>query len=159
MREEGTILLIEDRQDDVVLLLRSFARAGITNPIQVVTDGEQAVGYLTGSGKYSNRAEFPLPDLILLDLKLPKMDGFDILKWIRMHRDLCNLRVVVLTSSDNIRDVNLAYSLGANSFLVKPVDFEHFVQISQALKGYWLWMSKAPEVSRPTRRNKQRGGG
>src|SRR3954447_9263903 len=112
----AVILLVEDRQDDVLLVLRSFEKAGIQIPIQVVTDGEQALAYLSGSGKYSKREDYPLPDLVLLDLKIPKLDGFEVLRWIRTHLQLSRLRVVVLTSSDDVRDVNLAYSLGANSF-------------------------------------------
>jgi CheY-like chemotaxis protein len=115
----------------------------------LVTNGDQAIAYLKGEGAFSNRAEYPLPELVLLDLKLPGIDGFQVLRWIRQQPELKALRVVVLTSSDRIQDVNLAYQLGANSFLVKPVDFERFVEISQALKGYWLWLSRAPELSRP----------
>src|ERR1041385_2090882 len=123
MRDDALILLAEDRPDDVMLVLRSFERAGIKNPIRVVPDGEKAIAYLGGSGAFSDRQAHPLPELILLDLKMPRMDGFKVLRWIRTHPKLSRLRVVVLTSSENIRDVNLAYSLGANSFLVKPMDF------------------------------------
>src|SRR5215472_4175102 len=96
----------------------------------------------------SNRAEYPAPDLMLLDLNMPGISGFDVLIWVRKQPGLSLLRVIVLTTSDDVRDVNLAYQLGANSFIIKPVDFEHFVQTSRALKGYWLWMSEAPEVVR-----------
>jgi len=96
----------------------------------------------------SNRAEYPLPELLLLDLKMPKLDGFEVLRWLRQDPGLKALRVVVLTSSEEISDVNRAYQLGANSFLVKPVNFDHLVEISQAIKGYWLWLSKVPEAFR-----------
>jgi CheY-like chemotaxis protein len=115
----------------------------------VAQTGEEAVAYLSGEGRYRNRTEFPLPALVLLDLKMPGMDGFDVLKWVREQPGLSLLRVVVLTSSDSMRDVNLAYQLGANSFLVKPVDFDRFVEISQALSGYWLWLDRAPDIARP----------
>jgi CheY-like chemotaxis protein len=147
--DEAVILLAEDRDDDIVLIRRAFIKGNILNPLQVVRNGEAAIAYLGGQGKYSNRVEYPLPELLLLDLKMPGLDGFEVLRWIRQQPGLNSLRVVVLTSSDEIRDVNLAYQLGANSFLVKPIDFERFVEISQAVKGYWLWMSKAPDLSRP----------
>ena len=148
MVECGVILLAEDREDDVLLLQKAFAKANLLNPVHIVRDGVEVVAYLTGEGKYANRAEFPLPDLLLLDLAMPKLNGFEVLTWIRQQPLLRALRVVVLTSSDRIQDVNLAYQLGANSFIVKPMDFEQFVEVSRAVKGYWLWLSKAPEVLR-----------
>ncbi len=149
MSDQALFLLVEDTDDDVLLIRRAFVQANILNPLQVVRRGEEAIAYLKGEGLYSNRAEYPLPDLVLLDLKLPGIDGFQVLRWIRQQPELKALRVVVLTSSDEIRDVNEAYKAGANSFLVKPVDFERFVEISQALKGYWIWLSRAPEIERP----------
>src|SRR6266850_4379035 len=119
MSDQAVILLAEDREDDIVLVRRAFAKAYVLNPLQIVRDGEELVAYLKGEGKYANRAEYPLPDLLLLDLKMPRMDGFQVLEWIRQQPGLSNLRVVVLTSSENMRDVNRAYQLGANSFMVK----------------------------------------
>lgn len=148
MSDQALFLLIEDTENDVLLIQRAFIKAKILNPLLIVKTAEEGVAYLQGEGRYHNRAEFPLPSLILLDLKLPGMDGFEFLRWIRRQPGLTSMRVVVLTSSDLMRDVNLAYQLGANSFLVKPVDFERFVEISQALNGYWMWMSKAPETYR-----------
>ncbi len=148
MPEQALILLAEDREDDVILVRRAFEKAKVLNPMHVVRNGAEAIAYLKGEGKYSNRAEYPLPELLLLDLKMPGTDGFDVLKWMRQQPGLQAMRVVVLTSSDQMRDVNEAYHLGANSFLVKPIDFERFVEMSQAINGYWLWMSKAPETSR-----------
>jgi CheY-like chemotaxis protein len=151
MPEHALILLVEDREDDIVLVKRAFAKANVLNPVHVVRDGAQDIAYLKGEGKYSNRAEYPLPELLLLDLKMPGIDGFEVLKWLRQQSGLQTLRVVVLTSSDQLRDVNAAYQMGANSFLVKPIDFERFVEMSQAISGYWLWLSKAPEASRAPR--------
>ena len=151
MPEQALILLAEDREDDVILVRRAFQKAKVLNPMHVVRNGAETIAYLKGEGKYSNRAEYPLPELLLLDLKMPGTDGFDVLKWMRQQPGLQAMRVVVLTSSDQIRDVNAAYQLGANSFLVKPIDFERFVEMSQAINGYWLWMSKAPETSRASR--------
>lgn len=152
MSDQALFLLIEDTENDVLLIQRAFIKAKILNPLLIVKTGEEAIAYLQGEGRYRNRAEFPLPSLILLDVKLPGMDGFEFLRWIRQQPGLATMRVVVLTSSDLMRDVNLAYQLGANSFLVKPVDFERFVEISQALNGYWMWMSKAPETYRGAER-------
>ena len=149
MSDQAVILLAEDGENDILLTRRAFAKAGLLNPLHIVRDGAAAIAYLKGDGPYANRAEYPLPDLLLLDLKMPQKDGFEVMRWIRDQPSLRGLRIVVLTASDEIRDVNLAYQLGAASFLVKPVVFEHFVEVSQTLKGYWLWMSKAPEISRP----------
>ena len=146
--DQSVILLVEDLADDVLLIRRAFEKAKVINPIHVVPNGEEAISYLNGSGKYANRAEYPLPDLVLLDLKMPGIDGFEVLRWIRQQPGLSSLRVVVLTSSDHMRDVNEAYQLGANSFLVKPLEFERFVSMSAAINGYWLWLSKTPDSSR-----------
>src|SRR5947209_7299404 len=151
MSDQALFLIVEDNEDHVVLIRRAFSKSKVLNPIQVVRNGEDAIAYLRGVGPFSNRAEFPLPGVILLDLKMAGMDGFDVLRWIRSQPELRPIRVVVLTSSSEIRDVNLAYQLGANSFLVKPVDFEDFVRVTQALQGYWLWTDKAPEVNRPAK--------
>lgn len=150
MSEPAVILLVEDNPDDVALLRRAFIKARVMNPVHVARSGEEAVAYLAGEGKYGNRAEFPVPSLVLLDLKLTGMHGFDVIRWIRQEPYLKALRVVVLSSSDNMRDVSQAYQLGANSFLIKPADFDRFVEISQALNGYWIWLDKAPDVTQST---------
>jgi CheY-like chemotaxis protein len=147
--DQAIILLVEDREDDILLVRKAFQKGDICNPMQIVRDGEEAIHYLAGEGKYSNRAEYPLPDLILLDLKMPKVDGFDLLNWIRRQDGFANIPVVVLTASDAIRDVNRAYALGANSFLVKPFEFENFIETAKTLKEYWLNLSKRPESNRP----------
>lgn len=147
--ERALFLLVEDNENDVLLIRRAFLKGNILNPMHVTRSGEEALAYLKGEGPYANRLEYPVPELVLLDLKMPGMDGFAVLRWIRAQPSLKALRVVVLTSSSHIKDVNLAYQEGANSFLVKPVDFERFVEISQALAGYWLWMNEAPQVMRP----------
>jgi len=150
MSAPSLILLIDDSENDMILMRRAFIKAKLLNPLLAVASGEEAIAYLTGTGKYANRAEYPLPGLVLLDIKMNGMDGFEVLRWIRSQPGLKTLRVVMLTSSNEMRDVNLAYQLGANSFLIKPMDFERFVEISQALSGYWLWMDKAPESFRPS---------
>src|ERR1041385_4515920 len=151
MLEQSVILLVEDSDDEVAIIRKAFRNAGVENPLHVVADGKAAVAYLAGTGKYSLRDEYPLPGLVLLDLKLPGMHGFEVLRWIRQTPGLTAMRVVVLTSSDQIRDVNAAYQLGANSFMVKPTDFQNVVEMAKTLRMYWLQMSKAPEISRSPR--------
>ena len=148
MAEHAVILLAEDEEDYVLLIRHAFSQANIPNPLHVVWNGQEAIAYLKGEGKYSNREEYPLPDLLLLDLKMPRINGFEVLKWIRSQPGLAPLRVLVLTSSEEIRDVNQAYLLGANSFLVKPLDFQDFAQLSRLIMEFWLKASKTPETHR-----------
>lgn len=148
MSDRAVFLLVEDNESDVILIQRAFVTAKILNPLFIVNSAEDAMAYLAGAGRYNNRDEFPLPGLILLDLKLPGLDGFDFLRWLRQQPGIHSLRVVVLSSSDHVRDIDQAYKVGANSFLVKPVDFERFVEVSLALNGYWIWLDRAPDVSR-----------
>jgi len=148
MPELALFLLVEDSADDVLLMRRAFQKASILNPLQVVRSGEEAIKYLSGEPPYQNRAEFPLPSIILLDLKLTGKDGFQVLEWIRARPGFCRLRVIVLTSSEAIYDVDRAYKLGANSFLTKPVHFDQLAQMMQAVKGYWVWHDQAPTAVR-----------
>jgi CheY-like chemotaxis protein len=146
--EAGVVLLAEDREDDVILVREGFAHADLNNPIYVVRDGEEAIQYLGGMEKYSDREKFPMPDLLLLDLKMPKIDGFEVLKWVRAQPEISTLRVVVLTSSAEIYDVNKAYALGANSFLVKPMDFKDYTTLSRIMAKFWFELSQAPSLPR-----------
>jgi CheY-like chemotaxis protein len=146
--DHAVVLLAEDREDDVLLIRRAFDKAQLANPIQIVHDGEEAIDYLSGTGKYASRDEYPLPDLILLDLKMPKVDGFQVLEWIRQQPGIRGIAVVVLTSSDQLRDVNHAYHLGANSFLVKPTDFGNSIELARLLREYWMHTVKFPETFR-----------
>jgi len=149
MPERSTILLVEDNDNDIIFVKRAFSQAHLLNPVTVVKNAEEAMAYFLGIGAYKDRAEYPLPSLVLLDLKLPGMGGIEFLKWVRQQPGYGSTRVVVLTSSNLHRDLNDAYQSGANSFLVKPVDFERFVEIASALSGYWLWMDSEPETQRP----------
>src|SRR5579883_241421 len=152
MLDRALFLLVEDDENHADLVRRAFRKANIVNPLQVVRSGQEAMVYLEGAGPYSNREEFPLPRIILLDLKMPGINGFDLLRWIRRQPGLSAIRVVVLTSSNETRDVNLAYELGANSFLIKPVDFDDFVQLTKALQGYWIWLNTDAEAFRSSSR-------
>lgn len=142
MRDQSVILIAEDEEDYVLLLKRAFAGANIPNPIFSVSTGRDAISYFKGEGEYTNRDEYPLPDLLLLDLKLPGFSGLEILRWLRSQPELLDLRVVVLTSSEQLNDVNDAYRLGANSFLMKPYDFENLVHLATVIQQYWLYLSK-----------------
>lgn len=148
MPEHAVILLAEDDEDYVLLIQQAFSKAHVPNPLYVVSTGQEALMYFKGEGKYANREEYPLPELLLLDLKLPRYNGFEILAWIRSKPGLAALRVLVLTSSDQIRDVNDAYRLGANSFLVKPYDFEDLVHFTHLIQEFWLQRSKCPDSFR-----------
>jgi CheY-like chemotaxis protein len=148
MSDTSVILIVEDREDDILLIRKAFQKAAVTNPIHVVRDGDEAIAYLAGERKYSNREEYPLPVLVLLDLKLPGIDGFEVLRWIRQQDGLRALPVLVLTSSNEIRDVNRAY-LGANSFFVKELDFQGTVDLGKLLQTYWLKKTLTPQTSRP----------
>lgn len=141
-----TILLAEDDQNDVLLIKRAFSKSRIVNPIACVGNGEEAVAYLKGEGVYIDRRQYPLPFLLLLDLKLPRLSGHEVLKWLREQPLLKRLPVVVLTSSKQPADINRAYELGANSYLVKPVVFEEFAALMQQLQMYWLMLSEHPDI-------------
>jgi CheY-like chemotaxis protein len=147
MNDGATILLAEDREDDILLVQRAFEKSGIRNPLFVVRDGEEAMNYLSGVFPFSDRVSFPMPALFLLDLKMPRVDGFDVLRWLKTQPDLASLRVVVLTSSEDIRDVTKAYHLGASSFLVKPLDFHNTTAMVETITDYWLRITMNPGSS------------
>jgi CheY-like chemotaxis protein len=147
MAEHGaTLLIVEDRPADVLLIRRAFMKAQIANPLQVVGDGVDAVAYLSGSGAFGDRQKHPLPALLLLDLKLPRKSGLEVLSWLRAQPDLRRLPVVVLTSSKETSDVNRAYELGANSYLLKPVTFESLLEMIKTLRLYWIEMNELPTI-------------
>jgi CheY-like chemotaxis protein len=142
---QDTFLLVENIEDDVILMRRSFIRLKVLNPLHAVNSGEEAIMYLKGEGRYSNRDEFAIPKTILLDLKMDGMDGFEVLHWIRQRSEFNQIRIVVLTSSNRVEDINHAYQLGANSFLLKPADLSDILRISQAVEGYWTWSPGSKE--------------
>ena len=141
-----TILLVEDDPNDVFLIQRAFRKANLANPVQVMKDGEAAVLYLSGQEPYADRDRYPLPILMLLDLKLPRRSGLEVLEWLKQQPKLKRLPVVVLTSSREHTDLNRAYDLGANSYLVKPVAFDSLLHMVQTLNQYWLIINESPNL-------------
>ena len=145
MSSQRTILLVEDNPDDVDLTRRAFQRAGITQPLEVVEDGVEALDYLFARGAFAGRAGQPLPALVLLDLKLPRLDGHEVLRQIRANTLTRFLPVVVLTSSDEQRDLVESYSHGCNSYVRKPVSYTEFVEAARQLGLYWLVLNRSPQ--------------
>ena len=138
-----TILQVEDDPNDVFLFQHAMTRAGVTNPVQVASDGQQAIDYLQGAGKFADREKYPFPCLVLLDLKLPYVMGLDVLKWIREQPGTA-LTVLMLTASGEEADVESAYRLGANGFLTKPSEASKLHDIVKAIKDFWLMHNVLP---------------
>jgi two-component system response regulator len=138
------ILLVEDNQNDVELTLRALKKNNLANKVHVVHDGAEALDFLFGKGNYSDRDANHHPKVVLLDLKLPKMSGIEVLQKLRADERTKIIPVVVLTSSKEERDVVDAYKLGVNSYIVKPVDFEHFMKTVSDLGLYWLLLNQPP---------------
>jgi CheY-like chemotaxis protein len=148
IRNDAIILLVEDNDDDVELAKRAFEKSKVYNDIVVASDGQQALDYLFATGAYAERDPTILPQVILLDLKLPKIGGLDVLRRIRAEERTKLLPVVILTTSNEEKDVITSYDLGANSYVRKPVDFAQFIEAARQLGLYWLVLNQ----SAPTRR-------
>jgi two-component system response regulator len=145
MHDGQIILLVEDNPDDEALTLRALQRNNITNQVVIAHDGVEAIDYLFGQGAYEGRDPCDLPQIVLLDLKLPRMDGFEVLKKLRADPRTKLLPVVILTSSKEQQDLVQGYGLGANSYARKPVDFDQFVQAVRQLGLYWLVLNEKPQ--------------
>ena len=145
MISKGTILLVEDNRDDELLTLRAFQKNRIVNPIAAVHDGQEALDYLFASGSYAERDKDDLPVIILLDLKLPKVNGLEVLREIRSNERTRVIPVIILTTSAEDEDVIGSYALGANSYIRKPVDFTEFVEAVRTLGNYWLLLNTNPQ--------------
>lgn len=138
------ILVVEDDENDLMFVTMAMKNAGVTNPVQVAKDGQEVLDYFQGNGKFANRAAFPLPYLVLLDLKLPYVMGLDVLTWIRGQPQFKSTIVIVLTSSRYAGDVGKAYQLGANAYLVKPADLNALEGMMRTLKDFWLIQNTPP---------------
>ena len=144
MSRPAHILLVEDNRMDIELTLDAFRNRHLGNTIAVVTDGEEALDYVFGRGKYGDRGANPVPDLILLDLKMPKMDGFEVLRQLKAASGVKRIPVVILTSSKEEGDRAMSYDCGANSYLVKPVSFDGFLEVVKQIDDYWLTLNVGP---------------
>ena len=145
--KDNVILVVEDNADDVLLIQRAFDKAKLANPLHFVDNGEKAIHYLSGTGPYADRSSYPLPTMVLLDLKLPRRSGFEVLEWVRQHPLLKVLPVVVLTSSKEAADVQRAYALGANTYLAKPVALDGLMEMVRTLGLYWFVTAQRPVVA------------
>jgi two-component system, response regulator len=152
MSRNHIILLVEDRADDVELTLRAFEKANVANEIVVASDGEEAINYLFALGRHSGRDPKVMPQVVLMDLKLPKIDGLGVLRRMRADERTRRLPVVIMTSSKEESDVISGYNLGANSFVRKPVDFVQFIEAARLLGLYWLVMNEPPPPGRADER-------
>jgi CheY-like chemotaxis protein len=142
MSAQKTILVAEDDSNDVYLLKLAFRKAHLDVNFEFVTDGEQLIQYLKA---HEQKPGTPIPELLLLDIKMPKINGFEALEWIRKQPGLKRLLIIMLTSSDEPNDINRAYDLGANSYLVKPCGIEHLIDIAEFLYNYWMKLNRRPD--------------
>ena len=138
------VLIAEDDPSDIFLIQRAFDIAQISAVLHFVRDGQEAIDYLEGEASFSDRTAYPLPDLMLLDLKMPRLNGFDVLSWLRQKPGLRRLLVAVLTSSDQPNDINRAYDLGANSYLLKPHGTNELTELVKRVQKYWLESNRLP---------------
>jgi CheY-like chemotaxis protein len=141
-----TVLLVEDDLNDIFLVKRAFKMARIQNPLQVVTDGQEAINYLQGADKYADRDTFPLPKLMVMDIKMPRRNGFEVLEWVKQNPVLRRVPVVIVSSSDNPADINHAYELGANAYMVKPMDYRAVEHLFHSITHYWGLECAKPEL-------------
>jgi CheY-like chemotaxis protein len=141
---KNKVLIAEDDPGDAFLLKRAFAISEVPAELYFVRDGQEAIDYLGGTAPFSDRNSYPLPDLMLLDLKMPRLNGFDVLSWLRQQPGLKRLLVTVLTSSDQPQDINRAYDLGANSYLLKPHGSNELSDLIGRVRRYWLEVNQCP---------------
>ena len=151
MNVSQTILLVDDSENDLELMRIAFKKAEFNNPLREVRNGAEAIAYLKGEGVYSDRNAYPLPAVMLLDLNMPMQNGFDVLEWVRTQPSLKRMTVIVLSASTRIEDVERAFDLGANSFLVKPSALDQLVTMSSRLRD-WLEINHFPPLNQSTKR-------
>lgn len=144
--KSALILYVEDDENDVFLMQHAFQKAGIDNPLEIVPDGQAAIDYLEGKNGFEDRQRFPLPRLVLLDLKLPHRSGLDVLKWIRSSPAFCTMPVIMLTSSNQDSDIHRAYILGVNSYLVKPGKPTELLAMVNTIRDFWLNINQAARI-------------
>jgi CheY-like chemotaxis protein len=140
------ILLVEDNPDDAQLITRAFERVGVENPVRRLRDGEEAMAYLAGIGSYADRVKNPIPAVILLDLNLPKFNGYQLMLWLRTQPEIKRIPVIVLTESNDTVSINRAYDAGANSYLVKPGDPADISRVVELVQSYWIGLNEKPRL-------------
>lgn len=143
--EKSTILLVDNNPSSELLLQEVMNGSSIAQPIQSVRNGEEAIHYLEGKGRFHDREVYPFPRVLILDLKMPKISGFELLKWVRSHANWRRLPVIIFTCSQDRRDMTKAYDLGANSYLLKPSKWDDLVATLRTIQTYWTLFSEKPE--------------
>lgn len=139
-----TVLYVEDDDNDALFMRKAFEKAGITNPLHIVHDGQEAIDFLAGNGKFVDRQQYQIPCLALLDLNLPKRSGLEVLRWIREQPGFFTLVVVIMSASNQDLDIHRAYSLGANAYLVKPPSGLELLEMAQTIHKFWLGQNQTP---------------
>jgi CheY-like chemotaxis protein len=142
--KEPVILLVDDSDSDIALLQQAFTKAGMHRPIQVVRDGVDAMSYLLGRGEFADRSHYPMPSILIIDVNMPRLNGLELLTWLRTQPDFNHLMIIVLTGDARIEAVNHAYHLGANSYLQKPMRHEDLVDLVQCFFRYWVVHNHLP---------------
>ena len=150
MNRSFPILLVEDEPDDVFFVQRAFHSAHLKHPLFTVGDGQEAIDYLSGKGAYADHSVYPLPQLVLADLKMPRVSGFDLIAWMRNDKHCKFVPIIILSSSALATDVNRAYALGANAYMVKPADAHSLERLFQTIAGFWTAGQK-PALARSGR--------
>jgi CheY-like chemotaxis protein len=148
-RYKCKLLLVDDSEDDAILIRIAFRKVGGEDCLFWVPGGPHAIDYLGGNGLYADRARFPLPDVMLLDLQMPGMDGYEVLKWVKQNLQFKSLPVIVFSGSPLLKDIDLAYDLGANSYVAKPVEFSRLSKDLGEVANFWLDCCRLPQVTNP----------
>jgi len=147
VNQQFTVLLVEDDLNDIFLVKRAFKKAEIQSPLQVVTDGFEAIQYLRGDGKYADREAHPLPKLLVMDIRMPRKSGFEVLEWVKGEsHPLRRIPVIIVSSSANPEDINSAYELGANAYMVKPMNYRAVEHLFESITHYWGLECAKPEL-------------
>ncbi len=153
MHQRRTILIVDDDENDISLTKRAFTASNVHCTLQLLRNGQETVDYLRGHGRYADRGKYPLPIMILMDLNMPIMDGFQVLEWLRGQPSIKAIPVVVFSSSDSPADITRAYDLGANSFMTKSISYDGLLAKLKTVSQYWLEYCKHPTVSESARAN------
>jgi CheY-like chemotaxis protein len=144
MKKDVTILVADDDEYDIEFLRRAFAQAEVSNPLQVAQDGQEAIDYLSGAGPFADRSQFPLPSLLLLDMKMPRINGLEVLRWIREQDEFYCMPVIMISSTVRPVEITEAYRRGVNAFVTKPTGTPERTELARMIKGFWLTFTELP---------------